>query len=187
MIITFAAVSCEKIRDFESGKTDSKQFINLLTESDKIGLSQIDRAANILAEDDEFSKYWEITGAGEILAGGDGEALIIDPVSFEDGDGGGFEICNPAVYMTNEEVKEAAALLSEIDEKQFKDVFDAKMKKLTKWSFLNKNKKALKESAPEIFETFWDEVKMLRDFYQKTGDAGNCAVIFVMYEDADFE
>ena len=61
------------------------------------------------------------------------------------------------------------------------------MKKLTKWSFLNKNKKALKESAPEIFETVWDEVKILKNFYQKTGDVGNCAVIFLMYEDADFE
>ncbi|WNY28061.1 hypothetical protein MmiEs2_02410 [Methanimicrococcus stummii] len=187
MIISFASVSKQNVRDFENGEIDESKFIEILAKAERIGLSQIDRAANILAGDDEFSKYWEITGAGEILAGGNGEALIIDPVSFEDEDGGGFEICDPAVYMMNEEVKEAAALLAEIDENQFKAAFDAKMKKLTKWSFLNKNKKALKESAPEIFETFWDEVQMLRDFYQKTGDAGNCVVIFVMYEDADFE
>ena len=92
-------------------------------------------------------KFW----AAEILADGEREALIIDLIYGETGRGGGYEICDPAVYMLNERVKDATSLLSKIDEKQFKDVFDAKMKKLTKWSFLNKNNKSAQRKRARNF------------------------------------
>ncbi|MDR0767390.1 MAG: YfbM family protein [Methanosarcinales archaeon] len=187
MILIFAAVSEQQIRNFENGNIDKNQFIDVLVNADRIGLSQIDRAANVLANDDEFSEYYEIIGAGEILAGGDGEALVIDPISFEDEDGSGFIVADPAVYMTNDEIKEAVGILESVDKEQFKDAFDFKMKKLTKRSFLSKKKQALKESAPEIFEMLWDEIEALRVFYQKASVGGNYAVVFSMYEDEDFE
>lgn len=187
MILTFAAVSKQNIRDFENGDMDKNNFIDILVDSERIGLSQIDRAANILVDDDEFSPYYEIMGSGEILAGGDGEALVIDPVSFEYEGGGGVEICEPAVYMTNDEIKNAAALLADIDETKFRDAFDAKMKKLTKWSLLNKKKKALKENADEIFQVLWEELDSLKTFYEKLAADGNYVVIFSIYEDEDFE
>lgn len=187
MIIIFAAVGKQNIRDFENGSTEESRFIDILVNAERIGLRQIDRAAHVLANDDEFSEYYDIMGSGEILAGGDGEALIIDPVSFEYEDGGGFEICDPAVYMTNEEVKKAAGILSAVDETVFKDAFDRRMKKLTKRSFLNKKKKALKENADEIFELLWNETDALRKFYEKAAADGNYAVVFSMYEDEDFE
>ncbi|MBZ3935237.1 DUF1877 family protein [Methanimicrococcus blatticola] len=190
MIIFFAAVSKQNIRDFENGSIAKDRFIDILVVSDRIGLSQIDRAANILANDDEFSEYYEIMGSGEILAGGDGNALIIDPVSFEyenEEDGGGFEVCDPAVYMTNDEVKKAAGILSEVNEATFREAFDAKMKKLTKRSFLNRKKKALKENAGDIFEMLWNELDALKKFYEKTAATENYAVIFSIYEDEDFE
>lgn len=187
MIIIFAAVGKQIIRDFENGGMDEKRFVEILAGAERIGLRQIDRAAHILADGDDFSEYYEIMGSGEILAGGDGEALVIDPLSFEYEDGGGFEICDPAVYMTNEEVKKAAGILSGVDETKFKDAFDLKMKKLTKWRLLNKKKKALKENAGEIFELLWNETDALKTFYRKAGDDGNCAVIFSIYEEEDFE
>ncbi len=187
MIIIFAAVGKQSIRDFENGSMGEKQFVDVLINAERIGLRQIDRAAHVLANDDEFSEYYDIMGSGEILAGGDGEALIIDPVSFEYEDGGGFEICDPAVYMTNEEVKKAAGILSTVDEALFKDAFDRRMKKITKRSFLNKKKKALKENADEIFELLWSETDALKRFYEKTAGDENYAVIFSIYEDEDFE
>ncbi|MDL2260679.1 YfbM family protein [Methanimicrococcus sp. OttesenSCG-928-J09] len=190
MILIFTAVSKQNIRDFESGSIGEAEFINILVESERIGLSQIDRAAHVLANDDEFSEYYNIMGSGEILAGGDGEALIIDPISFEyedDEDGGGFEVCDPAVYMTNEEVKNAAAILADVDENVFREAFDSKMKKLTKWSLLNRKKKALKESADDIFELLWKELDALKQFYEKMAADGNFVVVFSIYEDEDFE
>ncbi|WNY23401.1 hypothetical protein MmiHf6_07080 [Methanimicrococcus hongohii] len=199
MIIVFAAVSKQQIRDFENGDIDKDQFIDILINSERIELSQIDRAINVLADDDEFSEYWEIVGGGEILAGGDGSALVIDPILFIDeendssdgGDGsdngGGFQIMDPAVYMTNDEIKKGAAILETIDKEQFKDAFDSKIKKLTKRSFLSKKKQALKESAGDIFEMLWNEIAVLRSFYEKVNDGENHAVIFSIYENEDFE
>jgi hypothetical protein len=188
MILIFASVSEQQIRHFESGEIDKSGFIDILVKSDRIGLSQIDRAVNVLAYGDEFSDYWDIIGDGEILAGGDGEALVVDPISIEDEDEGGFTAASPAVYMMNHDIKRAAEILNPVSKEQFKDAFDFKMKKLTKWSFLSKKKQALKESAPEIFETLWDEIEAMKKFYQRaSSDGGNFVVVFSMYEEEDFE
>ncbi|MDR2944085.1 MAG: YfbM family protein [Methanosarcinales archaeon] len=187
MIFIFTAVEKQNIRDFENGSISENRLIDFLFNDERIELHQIDRAVNILANGDEFSEYYEIMSGGEILAGGDGEALVIDIVSVEYEDGGGFEICDPAVYMTNEEVKKAALILSKVDETVFKDAFDLIMKKLTKRSFLNKKKKVLKENADEIFECLWNELDALKSFYQKASGDGNYIVVFSMYEEEDFE
>lgn len=187
MIIFFVSVTKQQINDFENGVIDGEEITKIFVKSDQIRLQEIDRVMNVLAEDDEFSKYWDIFNSGEILAGGDGEAFLVEHIDVEFDDGDGFSICEPAVYVLNEEVKETAAFLSEIDEKQFKESFETKIKKLTKWSFLNKNKKALKETAPEIYEIFWNELETLRNFYQKVSETDNFIVIFPMYEEEDFE
>ena len=193
MILIFASVSEQQIRRFESGEIDKSGFIDILVKADRIGLSQIDRAVNVLSYGDEFSDYWDIIGDGEILAGGDGEALVVDPVSIEyeaegEEDGYGFTVASPAVYMISDDVKRAAEILNPVSKEQFRDAFDFKMKKLTKWSFLSKKKQALKESAPEIFDTLWDEIEALKAFYQRvSGDGGNFVVVFSMYEEEDFE
>jgi len=187
MRTVFAAVKRQQIRDFENGEIGSDQILDILTKADRVDFHQVDRAVHVLANDDEFSEYYDIMGGGEILAGENGEALIIDPVYFENENGGGSVICDPAVYMTNDEIKRAADILKEIDESKFKEIFDLRMKKLTRWSFLSKGKRELKKSAADISNYLWNEVSVLKRFYETHAENGNFIVIFIIYENEDFE
>jgi len=82
MRTVFAAVKRQQIRDFENGEINSDSFLEILTKADRVDFHQVDRAVHVLANDDEFSEYYDIMGGGEILAGENGEALIIDPSLF---------------------------------------------------------------------------------------------------------
>lgn len=186
MFLFFVSVEKQRLSDFENGVTDAREITQAFAKADRIRLQEIDRVVNVLARGDVFSKYWDIFENGNLLTGGNSESLIIDPVSFLGEDGGGFETYDPVVYVLNDDVRKIAAVLSEINEKQFKEAFDAKMKKLTKYSFLSKKKKALKEKAPEIYEHFWNEFEILRNFYQKVNETDHLIVIFSMYEEEDF-
>lgn len=187
MKMIFAAVNKIRIDNFENGKINKKDFTQNLAEADRIELEQIDRAVSVLIENDsdEESSYYSIFG-GEILAGSDGEALIVEPFLFETADDGSFEVCDPAVYLTNDEVKDAASVLEELSEKTFRAAYDLKMKKLTKWSLFSKEKRELKENADDIYEMFWQEMTALKSFYKKAGEAGNFIVIFPMYDEEDY-
>jgi len=185
MITIFAAVEKGKIEKFENGAVSKKTFNGILVKSNRIGLPQIDRALNVLAGGDEESPYWAVFG-GDVLVGGDGEALIIDPIPFEKKSSDVFEICDPAVYQNEEEAGLISAFLEEIDEAVFKIQFDAKIKKLTRWSLFSQKKKELKENADEIFGVFWADFDRLKSFY-KNIHAYECVVIFTLYEEEDFE
>jgi len=185
MITIFAAVDKRQIEKFENGAVSKKTLTNILVKSDRIGLSQIDRALNVLSGGDEESPYWAVFG-GEVLAGGDGEALTVDPIPFEKKSSDVFEVCDPAVYQNEEEVCLISEFLEEIDEAVFKIQFDAKIKKLTKWSLFSQKKKELKENADEIFGVFWADFDRLKSFY-KNIHAYECVVIFTLYEEEDFE
>jgi len=185
MITIFSAIDKKQVEKFENGSIREKPFIDILTQSNQIKLSQIDRALNVLADGDEESPYWEVFG-GEVLAGGDGEALVINTISFENEEGGSCEICDPTVYQNEEEAGMISAFLEEINETAFKKQFDTKIKKLTRWSFFNKGKKELKENADEILDVLWEEFDRLRSFY-KNINAGEYVVIYTVYEEEDFE
>ena len=187
MIILFAAVDEKQIRDFENGVINEEAMTSRIAEADRIELNQIDRVFNILTEEDEYSPYWNAFD-GEILAGGNGKTLLIEYFSIEneDGDSGGFEVCDPAVYITDEKVKEACTLLKEIDENAFKKMYDSKTKRLTKLSFLSKRKRELKQNAEDIYELFWSELDTLKKFYEKTAAEGRYIIISNFYEEEDF-
>jgi len=185
MIILFAAVDEKQIRDFENGIIDKEKMVGQITEADRIELNQIDRVFNVLTEEDEYSPYWNALG-GEILAGGNGEALPMEYISFEDEDGSGFEICDPTVYMTDDEVKEVCGLLKEIDEEEFKKRYDSKTKRLTKLSFLSQRKRELKQNAEEICGLFWNELDTLKKFYEKKAAEEKYIIISGFYEEEDF-
>ena len=185
MIILFAAVDEKQIRDFENGIIDKEKMVGQITEADRIELNQIDRVFNILTEGDEYSPYWNAFG-GEILAGGDGEALLIEYISFENDEGGSFEVCDPAVYITNDDVKDVCGLLKEIDETAFKKMYDSKTKRLTKLSFISKRKRELKQNAEEIYGLFWSELDTLKKFYEKVAAEGKYIIISGFYEEEDF-
>ena len=185
MIIMFAAVDESQIRDFENGIINEEAIIGRISKADRIALNQIDRVFNILTEEDEYSPYWNALG-GEILAGGNGEALLIEYISFENDDGCGFEVCDPAVYITNEDVKDTCVFLKEIDEAVFKKMYDSKTKRLTNLSFLSKRKRELKQNAEEIYELFWSELSTLKTFYEKMAAEGKYIIISSFYEEEDF-
>lgn len=187
MILTFIALSGEKIRDFENGRLTEKELNHLFISSPRIGLRHIDRVVNVLAADNAFSKYWDLLGSGETLVGGSGKSFIADSAPFEKEIGGRAEIGDPAVYMACEDVKKAAALLNEIDEAALKNALNAKIKKATRWHFLNPNQKALREQADEIHHIFQKELKTLHEFYRKTADNGDGIVLFPVYEEEDYE
>ena len=187
MITYFAIVKKQTLRDFENGEINCETFTEELVTAETVGLYQIDRAIHVLANDDEFSPFYEILGGGEILAGGDGEALVIDPIYLENENDSGCVICDPAVYMTNDEIKRAVHILKDIDEAGFKKIFDSKMKKLTRLSFLNKHKRELKKNSTDIFNLLWSETETLRQFYEKPSKTGDFIVIYTLYETDDFE
>ena len=112
--------------------------------------------------------------------------MLIEYISFEKDDKGGFEVCNPAVYITNEDVKDACGFLKEIDEAVFKKMYDSKTKRLTKLSFLSKRKRELKQNAEEIYNLFWSELDTLKTFYEKTATEGKYIIISNFYEEEDF-
>jgi len=185
MITIFAAVEKNKIEKFETGAVSNKTFTNILVKSNRIGLTQIDRALNVLAGGDEESPYWAVFG-GDVLAGGDGKELVIDPIPFEKKSSDVFEICDPAVYQKDEEARLISEFLEEIDETVFKKQFDLKIKKLTRWNLFSQKKKELKENADEIFGVFWKDFDRLKSFY-KNINADEYIVIFTLYEEEDFE
>jgi hypothetical protein len=65
MITYFTAVKKQTLCDFENGKIDCAAFSEKLMTAETIGLHQIDRTVHILANDDEFSPYYEILGGGD--------------------------------------------------------------------------------------------------------------------------
>ena len=187
MITYFTAVKEQMLRDFENGKINCEAFKEELMKAETIGLYQIDRAVHVFANNDEFSPYYEIWGSGEILAGGDGEALIMDPIYFENENGSECEICDPAIYMTSDEINRATDILKDVDDAGFKEMFDLRMKKLTRLSFLNKEKKELKKNADDIFKFLWSETEKLKNLYEKSAKNGDFIVIYTIYEAEDFE
>jgi Domain of unknown function (DUF1877). len=107
-------------------------------------------------------------------------------ISFENEDDNSFEVCDPAVYITNEDVKDACGFLKEIDEAVFKKMYDSKTKRLTKLSFLSKRKRELKQNAEEIYSFFWNELDALKKFYEKTAAEEKYIIISNFYEEEDF-
>ena len=185
MITIFAAVEKRQIEKFESGAVHKKAFNNLLVKSNRISLFQIDRALNVLAGGDEDSPFWAIFG-GDVLTAAGGEEMTVDPIPFEKRSSGPLETCDPAVYQNEEETALISAFLEQIDEAAFRKHFDARIIKLTRWSFFSQRKRELKENADEIFDVFWGEFSRLKSFY-KNIQAGECIVIFSLYEEEDFE
>lgn len=189
MLVIFASVPKQAITDFENGVMDNDKFVNLLLNTEQIGLNYIDRAIQILAKEDESSPYYDILGPSKSLTGGDGKPLDIDSVSFftDDENEDELEPGEPPIYATNDSVKASCAIMADVDEAKFKEAFDFRVEKMLKENRSAKYKKTVKEFADDVFETLWNELNLLKILYEKTALDGNYIVVFSLYEEYDFE
>jgi hypothetical protein len=181
----FLPIDENVIADFTSVELNEIKFMELLcTSPDIIALEMTEGIDLVLGGFGKTNAYDEVTCGGEIVAGPDGEAFMSEQVDVREQDDSAYVICEPMVFKSAEEVAAIVALLSSIDEQDFRKKAD--IKKLMKSGWLDGyDKRSVKKEAQYIISALQEEFASLRDVYEKAAKNKKGMLIFVGYEDDD--
>jgi hypothetical protein len=182
----FLPIEENVITDFTSGKLNETAFLELLfTSPDITPLEMTEGIDLVLSGYGKTNAYDEVTCGGEIVAGPDGEAFMPEQVDVREQDDHAYVISDPMVSKTAEEVAVITALLSSIDEQDFRKKAD--IKKLIKSGWLDGyDKRSVKKEAQYIISALQEEYISLRDVYEKAAKNKKGMLIFVGYEGEEY-
>jgi hypothetical protein len=175
----FKAVKKTVIADFEEGRIDEKNLIDLLTRDACVFNNTIEAIGLVLGNYREESDFDPVTDGGEILTGPDGKAFVPEWFVWRNENGSSASFSDPLVYKNSEEIESICDLIRDIDRKKFLKRFN--IKKLFKAeAFLLKSKKELVREKNSIAETLWNDFERLRAFYESAAQDGLWVTMIVL-------
>ncbi|MDR3282112.1 MAG: YfbM family protein [Candidatus Methanoplasma sp.] len=175
---------------FATGDMDEKGLTSLICSSpDVASFEMFDGLEHVLTCFGKDPAMNETTGAGDIVAGADGEAYVPEYLEVGDPNGCHHLIFEPAVFKTSAEAESVARLLDPMTEETFFKRAD--IKKLVKSGWLDGyDRRDVKKEASFIVGELWSEFVLLREVYRKAARQGKGMLIFIGYqpgEDSDSE
>ena len=155
-------VDATLISDFEAGQIDEETLIDRLSEIDALILQESLEIIDLLVNNYDSE---ETIFGGEILAGLDGNALVLNPLTFKNTEEQQIVICDPTVYQSTNEIEKIYAALSSISEEDFSKRFD--IKKLIKaGAFDGYSSSDVKNSQTILLESAYENLKLVCEFYK---------------------
>ncbi|MCL1815566.1 MAG: YfbM family protein [Treponema sp.] len=176
------------IAAFAAGDLDGMALVEQIRESPDITLLEMTDGLDLVLSDfGKNQKLCDITYAGEIVAGSDGEAFIPEYLNVKEADGYQYIICDPAVFKSATEVKSIAALLEPLNQEAFSK--KANIKKLIKSGWLDAyDPRSVKKEASFIINELWNGFAVLQELYLKAAEQQKGILIFVGYQgDTDLD
>jgi len=165
------AADYELIHSFETGKLDEDAFVEKLSNQEYALFNEILEIIDLIVCNYDENK--SIFG-GEIIAPPNCEALIINPLLFEQENESHSIIADPAIYQTKSETEEIYSTLSNISEEDFRKRFN--IKKLIKANmFVGYDEKEIEYAKAEIEKAALEKFKQLCAFYKTASK--QCVVI----------
>ena len=165
------SVDYELILSFETGGLDEETFVEKLFDRKYALFGEILEMIDLIVcnYDEDESIF-----GGEVIVAPDGEALVINPLFFEQENESYGVIADPAVYQTEEEVEKIYSTLSRISEEDFRKRFDIK-KLIDADVFAGYDEKEIMENKAEIEIAALENFRQLCNFYKTTNK--QCVVI----------
>jgi hypothetical protein len=171
----FAGLSQSIITNFENGKISTQDFFNAVDLSKPYIFAENMELLNVLLNNyTKTNDYDDVFCGGEIIAGPDGEALLVELIRFKQSDGYEGEIADPVVYKTPQEAVICYALLQNISEKGVKNKLN--LKKLEK--AINAPRYFDETDKDELLLDLCNTLKLLQGFYRKAADEKLSPVLF---------
>ncbi|MDR3286366.1 MAG: hypothetical protein LBT27_02865 [Prevotellaceae bacterium] len=186
MINLYSFISLPKatIRDFEEGRINKQELIEHFCSSRHILFDEMFEVINCtletLAPDNPAVPL--IGDLIELLAGGDGEALLLETYTFADKADCGCEICEPAGYKTNLELDKCVEFMDSVSPHDFEKAFSIK-KALKETSLSLYIPKSVKNQKDLICRWAYEEMRRLRDFYNESAKREHYVVLIRAIDD----
>jgi hypothetical protein len=183
-LYSFISIPKGEIADFEAGRIKKEDIISKFCTNEHILLDDMFEIINITLEL-IAPENRAVSLVGEeinILAGEDGEALLLETYTVTYKDGYGYEICEPAGYKTTEELQMCIDFLDTVSKREFEKAFSVK-KILKETSFILYNPASVKKQKDIICQWTYDEMIRLRDFYRRSVEKNNYVVLISVMDD----